>query len=197
MDYDGKFFTLDDAMLYPQPSAPISLVCAGASKAGRQFTARNADFQFTICPPDPRELEKLNAQLEEESTAVGRDVKSIPLYMIVQRDTVAEAQDQVRRWRESMDLEALLNLQGAAASDVNVADESTAAALMTNEALFMSTPLIVGDAASIAEQLFALGEVHGTEGIMLNFPDYVHDIDRFGREVIPLLARMGATLETV
>ena len=51
-------------------------------------------------------------------------------------------------------------------------------------------PAIVGDAQSIAEQLAAISDV-GIDGLILTWVDYVDGVERFNRQVLPLLEQMG------
>jgi pyrimidine oxygenase len=193
IDYDGRFFQLKDCMLYPQPEHRIPLVCAGSSDQGLRLTANYADYQFISCEPDVAVVEEHAGRLASYAADAGRDVGALLLYMIVQRDTEEEAQEAVAQWREDIDVEAIANMRGQATSDVNLSTDSTAARTLTDAAMFGSIAYIASDAEGIAERLRTFGSVDGVKGVMVNFPDYVADIDRFGKSVMPILDRMCTT----
>lgn len=52
----------------------------------------------------------------------------------------------------------------------------------------MLREIIKGDPKVVAEQLPAISDVDGVSGVMFTFQDYLTDIDRFGKQVMPLLA---------
>jgi alkanesulfonate monooxygenase SsuD/methylene tetrahydromethanopterin reductase-like flavin-dependent oxidoreductase (luciferase family) len=49
----------------------------------------------------------------------------------------------------------------------------------------------VGSADTIAHTIVDLIEAGGYDAIGLYFPDYIHDLDHFGLEIMPRLARLG------
>jgi pyrimidine oxygenase len=77
---------------------------------------------------------------------------------------------------------------GIAQQDFTENEDATKNLMLGSDAFMISFPLVYGDAKTIAEKLRAFHEVPGTAGIMLSFQDYLSDVDRFGREVMPLLA---------
>jgi pyrimidine oxygenase len=187
-DFLGNYFTMEDCRLGPLPKDPIELVCAGQSDRGMQFCAEVGDYQFVVGKPDVESLAAQNIRLQAQADKAGREVGSFPLFQIVLRDSVAEAEDAVENWRENMDFPAVTNLMGIAREDLTENEESTKNLMLGSDAFMISFPLVLGDAATIAEKLRSFGEVPGTAGVMLSFQDYLTDVDRFGRDVMPLLA---------
>jgi alkanesulfonate monooxygenase SsuD/methylene tetrahydromethanopterin reductase-like flavin-dependent oxidoreductase (luciferase family) len=49
---------------------------------------------------------------------------------------------------------------------------------------------LVGNAQSIAEELAAISRI-GIDGVILTWVDYVDGVDRFNRQVLPLLEQAG------
>ena len=94
--------------------------------------------------------------------------------------------DVIGHWRENQDLEAVATMTGHAAMN-SAADENSLHATLMGTDNFMLWEIIKGDPASVAEQIRAISEVDGVSGVMFTFQDYLYDIDRFGRQVMPLL----------
>lgn len=187
-DFTGQHFQMDDCRLGPIPTSPIELVCAGQSDRGLRFCAEFGDYQFMVGKPDTENLSVQNARLQAAAEKTGRSVGSFPLYQVVLRDSVAEAEDVVEDWRANMDFPAVKTLMGIAQEDARDDEESSKNLMLGSDAFMISFPLVLGDAKTVAEKLRTLGAVPGTAGIMLSFQDYLVDVDRFGREVMPLLA---------
>lgn len=187
-DFSGKYFQLEDCRLGPLPRGKIDLVCAGQSERGTRFCAEFGDYQFLVGKPDVESLTAQNRRLQSAAEKTGRSVRSFPLFQVVVRDSVEEAEDAVENWRANMDFPAVQTLMGIAQEDLSEDEESTKNLMLGSDAFMVSTPLILGDPKTVAEKLRALHSVPGTEGIMLSFQDYLTDIDRFGRDVVPLLA---------
>lgn len=186
-DFRGRYFQMEDCRLGPTPTSPIELVCAGQSDRGMQFCAELGDYQFVVGKPDVESLRIQNNRLQAQADKSGRAVSSFPLFQIVLRDSVEEAEDVIADWRENMDFQAVTNLMGIAQQDLTENEEATKNLMLGSDAFMISFPLVYGDAKTIADKLRAFGGVPGTAGIMLSFQDYLVDVDRFGREVMPLL----------
>ena len=186
-DFRGEYFQMDGCHLGPTPSEPIEIVCAGQSDRGTRFCAEFGDYQLAIGKLNPEEMRQWNERLQKHAAAAGRRCGMHALYTIVLRDTVAEAEEAVQSWRENQDYETVAALAGR---DYGGGDDQATQNIFYNDDTFMlSFPRIVGDAESVAEQLRVLGGVDGVSGILMTFQDYRTDVDRFGREVVPLLRR--------
>ena len=187
-NFDGKFFHMTDARLQPNfgGGPEPKIICAGQSDRGMQFTAENADYQFMGGKLDPTELKGQMGRVASASQAAGRPLEAFPLYQCVVRDSLAECDDVIGKWRESQDLEAVATMTGHAAMN-SAADENSLHATLMGTDNFMLWEIIKGDPASVAEQIRAISDVDGVSGVMFTFQDYLYDVDRFGRQVMPLL----------
>lgn len=186
-NFKGRFYQMDDCKLGPLPSKPIEVVCAGQSDRGMKFTAEWADYQFQSCKADPDELYQTNLRLKDAAGRSGRDVKSMPLFAVVLRDTDQEAQDALDDWRENQDTDAVFTMGGMATTDSAEDKKSIRNQLLGSDAFLIGWDVIAGSPKTVAEKIQTLADVEGTEGIMFTFQDYRSDVDKFGREVMPLL----------
>ncbi|MEU6697566.1 LLM class flavin-dependent oxidoreductase [Pseudonocardia sp. NPDC046786] len=188
-EFKGKFYQMDDCRLGPTPTSPIEVVCAGQSDRGMQFTAEWADYQFLSCKADPQELRQLNGRLKAASDKTGRKIGSYPLFAVVLRDTDEEAKAAVDDWRANQDLDAVQTLGGHASTDSAEDQKSIRNQLLGSDAFMIGWDVIGGSPQTVADKINALAEVEGTSGIMFTFQDYLVDMDKFGKEVMPLLKR--------
>jgi pyrimidine oxygenase len=186
-NFTGQFFQMDDCMLGPKPTHPIQLVCAGGSERGIRFCAELGDYQFLVGKPEVGELTAQAERLQRATVDTGRHVGAFPLYTIVLRDSVAEAHDAVENWRANQDFEAVANMMGMASTDTVTEASATRNIMLGSDGFMFTIGRIMGDATTVADKIRELSEVHGVSGMMLTFQDYLTDIDRFGKEVIPLL----------
>lgn len=186
-DFTGDYFRMDDCHLGPTPKHPIEIVCAGQSDRGVQFCAEFGDYQLAIGKVDPDEMRQWNDRLQKAAATAGRKLGMHALYTVVLRDSVAEAEEAVEQWRETQDYETVAALAGREYGEADA--EATKNIFYGTDTFMLNFPRIVGDAASVAEQLRALGAVEGVSGILMTFQDYWTDVERFGRQVVPLLRR--------
>jgi probable F420-dependent oxidoreductase len=76
--YRGRWFRLDNAVLFPRPSTPVPLWIAATSPRSLRLAARLADgWHGGWCGPSPQPFEELNATLSAEATAAGRSPDAI------------------------------------------------------------------------------------------------------------------------
>jgi pyrimidine oxygenase len=186
-DFKGEFFQMDDCMLGPKPTHPIELVCAGGSDRGIRFCAELGDYQFLVGKPEVADLSAQADRLLAATEKTGRSVGAFPLYTVVLRDSLAEAEDAVESWRANQDFEAVANMMGIASTDTSADAGSTKNIMLGSDGFMFTIGRIMGNAKDVAEQIRALSDIQGVSGMMLTFQDYLTDIDRFGKEVIPLL----------
>jgi len=52
----------------------------------------------------------------------------------------------------------------------------------------MGIPVIYGSAETVARRIQEIGQGTGVDGLLFSWPDFVGGIERFGEEVMPLLA---------
>ncbi len=184
-NFQGQFFQLEDCRLLPKPSRNIPLVCAGQSPRGMEFCANYGDYNFIIADFEGTNLAAANQQLKTASSASGRTVGSYALYTIILDDTDELAQAREQKYRLGADLDAIAFMTGQASLDTAGTTAQVITALQG--VTFMGIGLIVGSAQTVAQEVDRIAKVEGTSGMMLTFDDFLEGVERFGRDVMPLL----------
>jgi alkanesulfonate monooxygenase SsuD/methylene tetrahydromethanopterin reductase-like flavin-dependent oxidoreductase (luciferase family) len=190
--YDGKFFHLKDSESEPKPrGGRVPIINAGSSDQGRDFAAHYSDFNFTIIPSAEAGVGIARAITDDARTKYNRDMKVLTLGHVVCRASHAEAEDYLAYYADTnADWDAvdyLMQLQGLHAQSF------TPEMLATVRSWFASghgsLPMI-GTPEEVAEQIREVSEA-GFAGMTLAFVDYTKEVTDFGREVMPILERMG------
>lgn len=190
--HDGTYFQLKDTESEPKPrGGRVPIFNAGSSPQGREFAAKNSDFAFTIIP-DAETGRGIAAGMKQEAREkYDRNVGVLTLGHVVCRPTTSEAEDYLAYYAdENADwgaVDYLMELQGLHAQSF------TPEMLETMRSRFASghgsLPL-VGTPEEVAEQIRAVSDA-GFDGMTLAFVDYTREVTEFGRDVMPILERMG------
>jgi pyrimidine oxygenase len=189
-DLKGKYFTMNDCVLSPRPSAHISLVCAGQSPPGLEYTSRFCDYGFVVASGlnEPTAAAAVSAKLAAAAEKAGRDVGTYQLIMVIADATDEAAEAKWRHYVAGADPVALGYLGIQAGGDTNAAEGSTAKTIaMANSPINFNMGTYVGSYAKIAAMLDAAGAIPGTKGLMLTFDDFVVGMDQFGKYIQPLM----------
>ncbi|WP_125100151.1 LLM class flavin-dependent oxidoreductase [Leucobacter chromiireducens] len=190
--YDGKFYQLTDSETEPKPrGGRVPILNAGSSTQGRDFAAHFSDFAFTIIPDAETGAGIVRAMKEQARTTYQREVGVLTLGHVVCRESRAEAEDFLAYYAdENADwgaVDYLMGLQGMHAQSF------TPEMLQTMRSRFASghgSLPIVGTPEEVAEQIRAVSDA-GFDGMTLAFVDYTNEVTQFGRDVMPILERMG------
>ena len=190
-DWDGTYFRGKGVYGNPKPvQSRVPILNAAASKEGREFAMRNADFLFTPV----FDFDQARATADEISQAAAKNNREVGVFTfctVVCRPTMREAEDYLDHYaNKNADWEAvdyLMKLQGMHAQS------------FTPEALGMfrdrfaaghgGFPL-VGTPEHIADQLEQLSAT-GIAGVTLAFVDYAAEFPYFAEQVLPLLEARG------
>jgi FMNH2-dependent dimethyl sulfone monooxygenase len=194
-DFNGDFFNIVRGSSLPKPiqrpHPPI--MNAGGSERGRRFACEHADMCFLIVQSESPE--SIRRQVEEYKKLAreefGREVQVWTNSIVMQRDTQAEADTYYHH--------CFVENEDKASVDAWMKMQQEHAKLMSPEALQAfrlrmagsggGFPL-VGSAEWIAERLKMLSDA-GLDGILLTWVDPVDGIERFARDVLPLMERAG------
>ena len=186
----GKYFTMNDCVLSPQPSTPIKLVCAGQSPAGLEFTSSYCDYGFVVATGmnEPLAAAGVSANLAAAAAKTGRDVGTYQLVMVIADETDEAAEAKWRHYVAGADPVALGYLGIQAGGDTNAAEGSTAKVIaMSNSPINFNMGTYVGSYAKVAALLDEAGSIPGTKGLMLTFDDFVIGMHQFGKYIQPLM----------
>jgi pyrimidine oxygenase len=190
VDFDGDYFRMTDAQALPTPGRHIPIVNAGMSDRGLDFSAKHADISFVMVK-DEDAARTFAGKLQERARAHHEDkeVKMAALFTIVCAPTDEEAHAMVDYIRQGADIDAIGEYVRRTTGTGVSSDQAAANAAQKT---FQCT-LIVGSPQSVAEQLNGYAE-NGVDSFLLTFPDFIGDLDFFGREVLPLLHRDRAAV---
>ncbi|MFT3662219.1 MAG: LLM class flavin-dependent oxidoreductase [Gordonia sp. (in: high G+C Gram-positive bacteria)] len=218
IDHVGERYAVEGPHLVsPSPQRTPLLFQAGASEAGRNFAAKNAEAVF-IQSPNPAAAQRDTSDIRARAVAVGRrpdDLKFFQGLYVVPASTEAEAERKAAELDEWIDYDAQLShLSGALGIDFGADDLDTPVgeirtegvqsiigwikdvvtdrpATLRDVAHYTATNLrIVGTPEQIADRL-AGWQAHGVDGINLVNYEIPTSYEEFVDHVIPVLQDRG------
>lgn len=192
-NHEGPHFTIKEGWLSPKPVQkphPV-IINAGSSPAGRDFSARHADFNFVSIPS----IEKgaaMVADIRKRAASHGRECGVMSYGLVCCRDTEKEAKalyDHIVAKGDWGATRTIIDLmQGE-----NYSYGSNQAEIQAMGERFIAGwggyPL-VGTPEQIVAQMVAVADA-GIEGFILSWLDYHEEMKYFGEKVIPLMRQAG------
>lgn len=182
--HDGAFFHLDQCSSRPHPIVRPTLICAGMSDVGLEFTTRHCDGAF-VGAHDLESLGLLAAKVHRLAEDKGRRIRVYTMMTVVMDESDAAARARQAHFEQGADDGAIASL-ASAYGQLPRADVLAVVDRTVNGRGFQ-TERLVGSPETIREKIGEIVEATGIDGMMLIFPDYHEDLDAFGREVMPLL----------
>jgi alkanesulfonate monooxygenase SsuD/methylene tetrahydromethanopterin reductase-like flavin-dependent oxidoreductase (luciferase family) len=194
-DFEGQYYKVKGAHIAPKPlQKPYPVVmCAGASPAGRKFSAQHADVNFVNL--EAHDFDSLRKRVEASRKTAWDDCKrEIQVWTnayIFQADTEAEARAFYKYCVfDKGDWEGVENL----VSVMGINSQSIPAPILQTLkehfiAGWVGFPLI-GTKEQVVDGL-ALLQRAGFDGIVLTWPRYVEGIKQFQTETMPLVKQAG------
>jgi pyrimidine oxygenase len=184
--FDGEFFQMDDALAWPMPGRHIPIVNAGMSPRGLEFSAKLADTSFIGARDEAAAREVTTTLRALREGMQGKEgasaMKVASLFTIVAAETDEAAQELIEEIQAAADLDALNELvrrtTGASVSSETLVENLKSKA-------FQCT-VIAGSPETVAQRMRSFA-ASGVDAFLLTFPDFLADLDFFGREVVPLL----------
>ena len=189
-EHRGEHFTIDQGYLNPKPVQtpyPV-LVNAGASEAGREFSARHVDFNF-ITMDSIETAHSLESDIKTRAERYQRDIGVLGYGFMLCRDTEAEAQEALENILEQTDWDAAKNIMqvlGMQSEGFNDQIREFGRSFAAGWGGYR----LVGTPEQVVNQLIDL-EHAGIEGIALIWHDYLHELDYFEQRVLPLMREAG------
>lgn len=194
-DFEGSHFKVQGAMSMPQPlqrpGPPI--MSAGGSETGRRFACEHADICFVLLQAeDPEEwARQIAAYKQFARDEYGREVQVWTYAPMVQRDTMKEARDYLHYYAvEHQDRDSVDGWIKGLATSAKTMSVETLENLRTHFAAGGGGNQFVGTADYIAERLTQLSQA-GLDGILFTYVDFLDGMNRFNRDVLPILEQRG------
>ena len=194
-DFQGEFYKIRSGFLQPKPiQKPHPVVmCAGVSKQGREFAARYCDVSFVSL--ESHDLDDMRARVrlvrDLARGEFGREIQIWCNAYIFQGDTEADA----RRYYhhavfERGDWEGVDNL--LTIMGINSQSLSPAVLPLLKEHFIAGWGgfQIIGGPDQVVGGLQLLHRA-GFDGVLLSWPRFVGDMQRFREEIYPLVQQSG------
>lgn len=197
--FQGKYFDLVDCLSWPKPDMgreEPSFLCAATSDTGIRFTAEHAQASLVNAPTIEKLIET-GKKVKSISTSTGEPVKAVGLIMVVPGRTDEEAHERVRVFDDGVDVDALNEQVWTFSASVKElgsdADKRTTERAYDESGRARAVPAsaAVGSPDTVARVVAEVVEQGEFDAIGFYVPDYVHDLDLVGSEVLPRLARLG------
>ena len=194
-NHKGEFFTIVDGFAMPKPiQKPIPpIINAGGSERGQAFIAKNADISYIVIGDhdDMSAVKKQADKYRKMSIENGREVQVWTHAYVVQRETDEEARDYQHYYTtEHGNHEAVDTMAHYFGLTTNILPPDVWGAMKVHLAGGYAGFSLVGSAETVAERIKGLSEA-GVDGVSIHWVDYMDGLDRFNREVMPLLEQEG------
>jgi len=187
--YEGKYFSLKDCVSDPKPvQKPYPpIVCATSSERGYEFVAKECEEAF-LGGGSVEQMGAASRKMKLMAREHGRSVKTQTLLIVIQGDTDEEARRLVEDYREGADYEAIANVydprsRGPASRDPEVLPSRFA----DPRFLYYRTFAFAGGPERIADLIEDLAVNGQLDGLLLVFPDFIEGLNKFHRDVMPIL----------
>ena len=195
-DFDGRYHRVYGGYLAPKPDPLPTMMVAGESSSSVDLSARLMDCHF-MTSDDPANLATRVADVRARAAAHGRTLQLYCPLFVLARDTEAEAHAALERIVGDADLIAVDNVLRIL--NIKVKGDSRAdrgygqwrrSALEERLITAFLQPLLVGTPEQVAAKL---GEyvAAGVDGVMLDWHDFLGELEYFGDRVLPLLEQAG------
>jgi len=189
-DHEGRHYRVKGGFLLPKPvqqPRPV-LINAGNSEEGRDFSARNVDFNFvTIATRD--QATGMVQDIRQRAQAYGRECGVMSYGLVCCRDTAEEARalyDSIVAQGDWDAVHNIMNLLGMESSSFNEQIKHFGERFIAG---WGGYPL-VGTPEQVVEMMIELRDL-GIEGFILSWLDYYEELKYFGEKVLPLMKQAG------
>lgn len=191
--YRGDFYRTRDVTFRPTPKFAPEVFQGGNSTSARAMAGRASDWYFM----NGTSIEKAAEQVQDvgqQAAANGRDIKFGLNGFAVVRDTQEEAEAVVQEIIDKADVEKVNNFgtavkqAGSATSDKKGmwADSEFKDLVQYNDGFRTG---LIGTPQQVAERIIEYRKV-GVDLLLLCFLHVKEDVERFGRDVIPLIREL-------
>ena len=168
----------------------MKIICAGQSDTGLEFSAKYADYNFVFGKGlnTPTAYAEINARLKQQTDKTGRDVQTYVLFMVIAAETDEEAHAKWQTYNAGADMEAINWLMNQGGKDTKSGTDTNIHQMASSVSpVNINMGTLVGSFEHVAQMLDEIGEIQGTEGILLTFDDFVQGVEDFGQRIQPLM----------
>ena len=194
-DYEGKFIKVNKGFAMPKPvQKPFpALMNAGGSEKGRHFAAKHCDIAFVVLTS--HNLDEGRAQIDAfrrlAREEYGREIQIWGNGYVVHGDTQQEADAELNRYvMEKGDEQAVERLMQVVGLQSHVFPTHVLDWFRFHLKAGWGGYPLVGTPDRIAGELSKLSDI-GFDGILLSWVDYLAGLERWNKEVMPLLEQAG------
>lgn len=189
--YRGDFYQIKDAPAKPKPvNGSIPVFQGGNSKAARHMAARVSDWYFMNGNTNTGIKEQIE-DVRELAKKEGREVKFGLNGFVIVRDTEQEAIDQLEQIISAANKDAV--------EDFRKAVQQAGASSKEGEGMWANSSFkdlvqyndgfktgLIGTPEQVADRIIELKEL-GVDLILTGFLHYDEELEKFGKEVLPLV----------
>jgi len=194
-DFSGEFFTINGGFSEPKPlqRPRPPLMNAGGSSRGLDFAARYCDVLFAYVQDD-EDLDDAKASVErvrESARGYGREVQVWTQAYVVCDDSEAEAQALYNRYvHELGDHDAADRLMHHMGLETQHLGPKNFARARERFMAGWGGVGLVGTPEQVVERFVQIADA-GYAGCVLLFPLWEEGLERFERDVLPLMEQAG------
>ncbi|MCC6708972.1 MAG: LLM class flavin-dependent oxidoreductase [Gammaproteobacteria bacterium] len=191
-DHHGEFYNIKGGFLLPKPvQQPYpTLINAGSSEAGREFSARHVDYNFITITTE-EEAAFLIKDVKARAAAHRRECGVMTYGLVCCRDTEAEARevyDSIVRHGDWEATENIMKMLGIESSSFG--NKDTVRNLGERFIAGWGGYPLVGTPEQVVEKMQHIHAM-GIDGFILSWLDYAQELEYFGERVMPLLRQAG------
>jgi dimethylsulfone monooxygenase len=194
-DYEGKFIKVNKGFAMPKPiQKPFpALMNAGGSEKGRHFAAKHCDIAFVVLTS--HNLEEGRAQIDAfrrlAREEYGREIQIWGNGYVVHGDTQKEADAELNRYvMEKGDEQAVERLMQVVGLQSHVFPTHVLDWFRFHLKAGWGGYPLVGTPDRIVGELGKLSDI-GFDGILLSWVDYLAGLERWNKDVMPLVEQAG------
>ena len=183
--HQSDWYTVVDGEASPVPDLQPPIANAGTSEDAKAMTARLCEWAF-ISTPSVAAVGGIIDDIKGRAATEQRTVRAAIFPFLLWADTRSEAEDR---------LAAIIAAKDSVATDNWLHDLTAGSGSFddfTKDMLAASGGglHVVGTAADVTEQLLAVHQA-GVDAVMLTFPRYRADLERFNLDILPSLKSAG------
>jgi pyrimidine oxygenase len=203
VSFDGTYYTLVDCVSNPKPlqKPHPPILCAATSDTGMRFTNQYCDASL-VNAYDLDDLVRNGQRSKELAAEQGSSAGTVGLFMVVPGDSDADAERRVQHYNDGADVEGLRRRawqysQSAKewSRDEAIRREEQRIVGDDKKPIAVTRSSVVGGVDTLVEKIARVVEDSQFDWVSLYFPDYIADLELFGREVLPRLVERGVALQ--